>query len=61
MCVIIKITSSNKTNAFALLTDKVLGVLGLNLELKSKGYEVPALSCVFMLNNYHYIHKSLTR
>ncbi|XP_062508793.1 exocyst complex component 7-like [Corticium candelabrum] len=40
---------------------KVLGVLGLNLELKSKGYEVPALSCVFMLNNYHYIHKSLTR
>ena len=44
-----------------MFADKVLGALGLNLELKSKGYEVQALSCIFLLNNYHYIHKSLTR
>eukprot|EP00118_Oscarella_pearsei_P019386 m.205801 g.205801 ORF g.205801 m.205801 type:complete len:681 (+) comp39661_c1_seq25:704-2746(+) len=39
----------------------LLGKLGLNLELKARGYEETALSCVFLLNNYHFIHKSLTR
>ncbi|XP_065826280.1 exocyst complex component 7-like [Oscarella lobularis] len=39
----------------------LLGKLGLNLELKARGYEDMALSCIFLLNNYHFIHKSLTR
>ncbi|XP_066291723.1 exocyst complex component 7-like isoform X3 [Branchiostoma lanceolatum] len=38
---------------------KVLGALQLNLENKAKGYDDPALTAIFLLNNYHYILKSL--
>ncbi|CAB4006486.1 exocyst complex component 7 isoform X2 [Paramuricea clavata] len=44
---------------------RVLGALGLNLELKSKSYVhiagQPALSGIFLLNNYNYILKRLQR
>eukprot|EP00058_Branchiostoma_floridae_P021667 XP_002607157.1 hypothetical protein BRAFLDRAFT_113774 [Branchiostoma floridae] len=38
---------------------KVLGALQLNLENKAKGYDDPALTAIFLLNNYHYILKTL--
>ncbi|KAM3848981.1 exocyst complex component 7 isoform 2-T2 [Vipera latastei] len=40
---------------------KVLGNLQLNLLSKSKVYEDPALSAIFLLNNYNYILKSLEK
>ncbi|XP_036387840.1 exocyst complex component 7-like isoform X3 [Megalops cyprinoides] len=40
---------------------KVLGNLQLNLLSKSKVYEDPALSAVFLLNNYNYTLKSLEK
>ena len=42
-------------------TDRVLGALGLNLELKARVYEAPTLSSLFLLNNYNYIVKALQR
>lgn len=40
----------------------VLGALGLNLELKSKGYVGQvALSGIFLMNNYNYIVKGIQR
>ncbi|XP_019616763.1 PREDICTED: exocyst complex component 7-like isoform X6 [Branchiostoma belcheri] len=38
---------------------KVLGALQLNLENKAKGYDDPALTAIFLLNNYHYILKTI--
>lgn len=40
---------------------KVLSSLGLNLSIKSETYSDPYLRPMFMLNNYNYILKSLTR
>lgn len=40
---------------------KVLGNLQLNLLSKSKVYEDPALSAVFLHNNYNYILKALEK
>lgn len=42
-------------------TGKVLGNLQLNLLSKSKVYEDPALSAIFLHNNYNYILKSLEK
>lgn len=42
-------------------TTKVLSALGLNLSNKSETYSDPTLRHVFMLNNYNYILKSVTR
>ena len=41
--------------------ERVLGALGLNLELKARVYEAPTLSSLFLLNNYNYIVKTLQR
>lgn len=43
------------------LQGKVLGNLQLNLLSKSKVYEDPALSAIFLHNNYNYILKSLEK
>lgn len=43
------------------LTGKVLGNLQLNLLSKSKVYEDPALSAIFLHNNYNYTLKSLEK
>ena len=40
---------------------KVLSALGLNLSNKSETYSDPFLRPIFMLNNYNYILKSMTR
>ncbi|KAJ7362141.1 Exocyst complex component 7 [Desmophyllum pertusum] len=40
---------------------RVLGALGLNLELKARVYEAPTLCTLFLLNNYNYIVKALDR
>lgn len=40
---------------------KVLGNLQLNLLSKSKVYEDPALSAIFLHNNYNYILKALEK
>ncbi|KAL9956376.1 hypothetical protein ACROYT_G037843 [Oculina patagonica] len=40
---------------------RVLGALGLNLELKARVYEAPTLCALFLLNNYNYIVKTLQR
>ncbi|KFR17440.1 Exocyst complex component 7, partial [Opisthocomus hoazin] len=44
-----------------LCVSKVLGNLQLNLLSKSKVYEDPALSAIFLHNNYNYILKSLEK
>ena len=41
--------------------ERVLGALGLNLELKARVYEAPTLCALFLLNNYNYIVKALQR
>ena len=46
------------TSSFRSIAERVLGALGLNLELKARVYEAPTLSCLFLLNNYNYIVKS---
>lgn len=46
---------------FLPLLGKVLGNLQLNLLSKSKVYEDPALSAIFLHNNYNYILKSLEK
>ncbi|XP_052068125.1 exocyst complex component 7-like isoform X1 [Mytilus californianus] len=46
---------------FADYMTKVLSALGLNLSNKSETYNDPTLRPVFMLNNYNYILKSITR
>ncbi|ELK12345.1 Exocyst complex component 7 [Pteropus alecto] len=43
------------------VTGKVLGNLQLNLLSKSKVYEDPALSAIFLHNNYNYILKALEK
>ncbi|XP_022092388.1 exocyst complex component 7-like isoform X2 [Acanthaster planci] len=40
---------------------KVLGALSLNLDQKAKTYSDQYLGAIFLLNNYHYILKSLER
>jgi len=41
--------------------ERVLGSLGLNLQLKAKVYESMTLAALFLLNNHHYILKTLQR
>ena len=43
------------------IAERVLGALGLNLELKARVYETPTLSSLFLLNNYNYVIKALQR
>ena len=52
-----------RLEAFFLLspTARVLSALGLNLSNKAETYGDPALRPVFMLNNFNYIIKALTR
>ncbi|XP_031567122.1 exocyst complex component 7-like [Actinia tenebrosa] len=49
------------TRITAEYVQRVLGSLGLNLQLKAKVYESVTLSSLFLLNNYHYILKALQR
>ncbi|XP_035749258.1 exocyst complex component 7 [Egretta garzetta] len=51
--------ASQETSSSAI--SKVLGNLQLNLLSKSKVYEDPALSAIFLHNNYNYILKSLEK
>ncbi|XP_010137854.1 PREDICTED: exocyst complex component 7, partial [Buceros rhinoceros silvestris] len=50
-----------ETSSSASSYSKVLGNLQLNLLSKSKVYEDPALSAIFLHNNYNYILKSLEK
>nr|XP_002731109.1 PREDICTED: exocyst complex component 7-like [Saccoglossus kowalevskii] len=45
----------------AMYVTKVLGGLGLNLDQKAKTYADNYLKYIFLLNNHHYILKSLQR
>jgi len=59
---LVRVTEILLTSASAFLcTERVLGALGLNLELKARVYEAPTLSSLFLLNNYNYIVKTLQR
>ncbi|XP_020611078.1 exocyst complex component 7-like [Orbicella faveolata] len=49
------------TKVVAEYVQRVLGALGLNLELKARVYEAPTLCSLFLLNNYNYIVKALQR
>lgn len=40
--------------------ERVLDALGLNLENKARSYESPFLAAIFLMNNYHFIHKAFT-
>lgn len=36
----------------------VLDVLNMNMEHKARNYESPSLSAIFLVNNFHFIHKT---
>lgn len=40
---------------------RVIDALNLNMENKSRSYEHSPLASLFLLNNYHFIHKTFTR
>lgn len=40
---------------------RVLDALNLNMENKARSYESPQLASLFLMNNYHFIHKTFTR
>ncbi|CAI8016816.1 Exocyst complex component 7 [Geodia barretti] len=40
---------------------RVVDALNLNMESKARSYEHPQLASLFLLNNYHFIHKTFTR
>ena len=42
-------------------TVRVLDALNINMENKARSYESPFLAAVFLMNNYHFIHKTFTR
>ncbi|XP_030840081.1 exocyst complex component 7 isoform X2 [Strongylocentrotus purpuratus] len=50
-----------KQRRVATYVGKVLGALSLNLDQKAKTYSDQYLGALFLLNNYHYILKSLQR
>ncbi|XP_072167863.1 exocyst complex component 7-like [Diadema setosum] len=50
-----------KQRRVATYVGKVLGALSLNLDQKAKTYSDQYLGAMFLLNNYHYILKSLQR
>ncbi|VDM62744.1 unnamed protein product, partial [Angiostrongylus costaricensis] len=55
-------TASQRTNTALLLPKlfaRILSALGLTLNKKSEIYEDPALSSLFLLNNFNYIAKAL--
>ncbi|KFP34139.1 Exocyst complex component 7, partial [Colius striatus] len=54
-------SASSYSSEFSWRLRKVLGNLQLNLLSKSKVYEDPALSAIFLHNNYNYILKSLEK
>lgn len=56
-----KFQCKTSCSVFFPLQGKVLGNLQLNLLSKSKVYEDPALSAIFLHNNYNYILKSLEK
>ncbi|KAJ3045684.1 Exocyst complex component 7 [Rhizophlyctis rosea] len=51
--------SHNLAPSFAAYSNAVLDALAINLESKSKGYKKPTLATLFLLNNYHFVHKTL--
>ncbi|KAL2915192.1 exocyst complex component exo70 [Polyrhizophydium stewartii] len=56
--------SEGKPGAFPVSTfpefvSKMIESLLTDLDIKSKGYKKPTLTTLFLLNNYHYIHKSI--
>ena len=42
-------------------TVDVLNVLNLNMENKARSYESPFLAAIFLINNFHFIHKTFTK
>ncbi|XP_071797550.1 exocyst complex component 7-like isoform X1 [Asterias amurensis] len=50
-----------KKKKVSIYVAKVLGALSLNLDQKAKTYSDQYLGAIFLLNNYHYILKSLER
>ncbi|XP_070580282.1 exocyst complex component 7-like isoform X2 [Ptychodera flava] len=56
-----KVTNEAKRKRVSIYNAKVLGALGLNLNQKTKIYADQSLGAIFLLNNFHYILKSLQR
>jgi len=49
-----------RKTAVGMYIKRVLDALGLNLENKARSYESPFLAAIFLMNNYHFIHKAFT-
>lgn len=49
------------TSPFFAVTVDVLNALNLNMENKARSYESPFLAAIFLLNNFHFIHKTFTK
>ena len=47
---------------FPLLTcaGSVVDVLSINMENKARNYESPSLAAIFLVNNFHFVHKTFT-
>ena len=43
------------------LSVRVLDALNLNMENKAKNYESPHLAAIFLLNNFHFVHKTFSQ
>ncbi len=42
-------------------TVQVFNALNLNMENKAHNYESPFLAAIFLLNNFHFMHKTFKR
>ena len=50
-----------QASQLAVATTRIMGVLQQNLDGKSKVYKNPALTQLFMMNNMHYMVRSVKR
>eukprot|EP00731_Ephydatia_muelleri_P028523 Em0020g167a len=55
------LTNDEKTKAAGHYLSRVLDALNINLKNKADTYESPVLGALFLMNNYHFIHKTFTR
>jgi exocyst complex protein 7 len=55
------ISDADRRKSLGHYLTRVVDALNLNMESKARSYEHPQLASLFLLNNYHFIHKTFTR
>jgi len=54
-------TAENSESQLAVVTTRIMTALQSNLDGKSKQYKDPSLTYLFLMNNIHYIVRSVRR